>query len=111
MTKQDEISTSRAIERIYQDCPQQVAFYARRKRMFLVIACLLTFVALALGSFELVSGRLGLVIEVLIAVLGGCAVGLAALFSTAANRIPFLERYSAPQVDEIRKRLEELENA
>ena len=111
MRKQREIFALREIERIYQNCPKQVAFYVGRKWMFLVIGWFLMFVAGVLGYFELVSGGFGLVIELFIAVLGGCAVGLAVLFTVASKWIPYLVRHTALQEQEIRKRLEELNNA
>ena len=111
MTKQDEISKLRAIERTYQDCPRQLAFCARRKWMFIVTGWFLMFVAGVPVFFGLVSGRLGFAIELFIAVLGGSAIGLAASFSTAAKWIPFLVRHTTLHDEGVRKRLEELKNA
>ena len=107
MTTKHERATLRELGRIYQDCSERVATYTRWRWIATGVAWVLIFFAFLLSSFENVPPRLCL----LIALLGGVAIGLSILYSTSAKQMPLLVRYTKLHEEEITKRLEELQDA
>jgi hypothetical protein len=107
MTKRQEMATLKEIGRVYHDPPERVTAYNRRKWILLMIAWFEIFIAISLSMLHAVPDMVCLVI----AVVGGCAVGIAVWFTAAARQIPLLVRYTTLREEDIRKRLEELKDA
>ena len=70
------------------------------------IAWALIFGAFLLSRLERVSGVLCLVL----ALLGGLAIGIALLFSASASQIPLFVRFTTLREEEVKARLAELDN-
>ncbi len=107
MTAKQERAMLKEIARIYQNCPERVETYTRWRWTATGIAWGLIFVAFFLSCFESVSSKLCMVI----ALLGGVAIGVSILLSASAKQIPLLVRYTTLRDEDIQKRLEELQDA
>ena len=107
MTTKQERAMLREIGQVYQNSAERVAICTRWRWVFTGVAGGLAFLALRLSSVASVDTRLCL----LVAFFAGMAVGVTALFSTAARQTPLLVRYTTLREDDIQKRLEELKDA
>jgi hypothetical protein len=104
LAKKQEIKVLREIVQTYQNCPERVAAYNRRKWVSTWTAWLLIFTAVLLSRIETVSSILCCVV----ALLGGVSLGFAITLSSAAAQAPLVVRFTTLHEDEIQKRLKEL---
>jgi hypothetical protein len=107
MTRKQEMARLKEIRRIYQNPEERIAAYNRCKWTLFVIAWFVISVAVFLTREQLANN----IVSLTIAGAGGALLGLAVWLSEAAKRIPLLLRYTALREEEIRKRLDELQDA
>ena len=103
-TRKQEATVLREIVRMYRSPTERVANYTHSRLIAMGFAWAFIFAAFLLFGLQRESG----VVQLVLALLGGIAMGIAFMLALSIKQIPLFARYTTLNEEDVQKRLDEL---